>query len=237
MTKAGNTNIIIKIASSTLALVFIAFFVIEMQYSLASQYARSSDRYLSLWNKQSKALSEKQWQQALSQAQQANQLNPNNPINLRRLGLIYEWGEKIDTVEESTKLITIRIAQNYYKQVLTLRSTSGWDWYRLFKTKTKLNQIDKEAETALTTAIALDTNNYDLLLYLVYYGLSNPQNRTITKTVNDITLHLLKNAPRKHNTLYKHYQWHQQQTKLCQMAKQHNITNPALAKCYSTNRL
>jgi cytochrome c-type biogenesis protein CcmH/NrfG len=233
MTSSGNINLSIKIVSAALGLGLMALFLIEMQYSLASQYGRSSDRYVSLWNKQSKAPSEQQWQQALSQAQQANQFNPNNPVNLRRLGLIYEWGDQVTALEENTKLITTRIAQNYYKQVLALRRTSGWDWYRLFKTKTKLNQIDSEAETALTTAIALDPNNDDLLLYLVYYGLSNPQNSTIAKTVNNATHHLLKNAPRKHNTLYKHYQSHQQQQQLCQLAQQLNINNRPLAKCYN----
>jgi tetratricopeptide (TPR) repeat protein len=234
MTNSGNINLSIKIVSAALGLGLIALFLIEMQYSLASQYGRSSGRYVSLWNKQDKPPSEQQWQQALSQAQQANLFNPNNPVNLRRLGLIYEWGDKVTALEESTKLITTRIAQNYYKQVLELRSTSGWDWYRLFKTKTKLNQIDSEAETALTTAIALDPNNYDLLLYLVYYGLSNPQNSTIAESVNDATRHLLKNAPHKHNTLYKYYQAYQQQTQLCDKARQLNISSPALAKCNKT---
>jgi cytochrome c-type biogenesis protein CcmH/NrfG len=234
MTKTGNTNIVIKIASAALALVLIALFIIEIQYSFGAQNGRSSDRYLSLWNKQNKAPSEQQWQQALNQAQQANQLTPNNPANLRRLGLVYEWGEKIETIEPNTKLITTRIAQNYYKKVLALRSTSGWDWYRLFKTKTKLNQIDSEAETALTTAIASDPNNYDLLLYLVYYGLSSPQNSIIAENVNNATRHILQNAPLKHNTLYRHYQAYQQQTQLCQVAQQLSITSPALTKCDKT---
>ena len=69
MTKIGNTNIVIKIASGTVALAFIALFIIEMQYSFGAQNGRSSDRYLSLWNKQGTAPSEQQWQQALNQAQ------------------------------------------------------------------------------------------------------------------------------------------------------------------------
>jgi tetratricopeptide (TPR) repeat protein len=231
MTKNTNANSSIKTAAGTIGLLLVALFFIEIQYSLASQNGRSSDRYLSLWDKQGKPPSKQQWQQALSQAQQANQLNSNNPDNLYRLGLLYEWRGRMDTVDDSPRQDIIRTAKSYYKKVLDLRSTRGWDWYRLFKTKTKLNEIDDEAEAAITTAMYVDPNNHGLKLFLIYYGLSNPQNSTITQSVDESTRHLLKNAPSKHYTLYKHYKSYRQQAQLCQLAQQLNITSKGLAKC------
>jgi cytochrome c-type biogenesis protein CcmH/NrfG len=219
-----------KLGCLLVALGLFALVAKELQYSLAAQYGRSSDRYLRMWNNQKQPPSQQQWQQGLSQAKVAVKYNPYNPDNSRRLGRIYEWGQRLPELDASAQRINTRTAKIYYQQVLKQRPTWGWDWYRLYRVKARLAEIDTAATDALNQAAAAAPNDSKLLLNIVYYGLKTSDNQSIAQLVVASTKNLLINSPRSHYKLAKHYKRLQLLPQLCDIAAQLNVTSPALNK-------
>jgi tetratricopeptide (TPR) repeat protein len=202
----------------TAAIVFFVIVINQMKYSLGGLYSHSGDQFVDSWVKTQSISSLNQWQQALHYGERANGLSPNDPTNLRRLGLIYEWSRDIPGLNLAQKTEHYRNAKYYYQQVLRLRYSSGWDWLRLFRIKIKLAEIDAEAISAISNALYYGPSNYKMLIQLISTAVAASHDLAIEAKMEQAISMILLNGRNDHVAqLYDIFKYNYRKNSLCQL--------------------
>lgn len=232
MPKLVNTFSVNRTIAAVLVLCFVMLFIKEVTYSLGGLYSQSADKFINLWTKKQSISSSNSWEQALAQALRADELAPNNPINLRRLGIVYEWSLQLPDLTLLEKVTNIDTAKTYYTEVLEHRTTSGWDWFRLFKSKILLNEVDDKAVTAINNAVYYDPSNNEMLLQLISVAMLASNNLLIDNKRQEATIKVLSNGTVSHvKQLFKLYKTYDQTQQLCKLDQQINTPAKLEQRC------
>lgn len=232
MNKHHMPQLLTKVIAGLLCLVFFALFLVNANYSYGHLYGKSADLYLKQWQANGQAPSFQQWQQALAQAHQANSTQANNPLHLKRLGKLHELAGDFNQTPATTKQQHYETAEDYYSQTIQARSIWSWDWFNVFKIKTKLNTIDQQAIDALAMTIKRDPNNYDLLINVISTSMPNMHIPEINKIVLNAINHVLKNATAKsHERLLSIYKAYGREKQLCLYIQVEKIRSTGLSQC------
>ena len=225
-------TLLVKVIAGAFCLAFIALFSVNANYSAGHLYGHYADLYLKQWQKNTNIPTQQQWQQAHAQAHRANSINANNPLHLKRLGKLHELAGDFNQSPGISKQQHYETASEYYRQTLQVRSIWSWDWYNLFKIKTKLGIIDQQTANALAMTLKRDPNNYKLLINVIATGIPNMRIPAIKKAVNDATSHVLKHASSfEHRHLLRAYKAYQLETQFCLMPQVQSNPSRGLYQC------
>lgn len=150
---------------------FSFFLVVQaVYYALASLHYYSARGYLQEWNQTRHIDSEEDYNDALTSAQKALELQPDLALYNDTLSEVIQWGVYSLSISEIEKTERLREALDLTLNSLKLRPSWAVSWMNAAYIKWQLNELDDEFYSFLERANKLGRNSHEVNLFYLEFG-------------------------------------------------------------------